>query len=66
MELAQPNFVMLIRQFLHEQLHLDLEDSEARLLISADSTLNTLPDFHDSEKISVTTLHRLHFMPLVT
>jgi hypothetical protein len=66
MELAQPNFVMLIRQFLHEQLHLDLEDSEARSLISADSTLNTLPDFHDSEKIPVTTLHRLHFMPLVT
>jgi hypothetical protein len=42
--------MMLIRQFLHEQLH---PDSEAQSLISADGTLNALPDFRDSEKISV-------------
>ncbi|KAF8488764.1 hypothetical protein F5888DRAFT_1796301 [Russula emetica] len=49
-ELGQPDFVMLIRQFLHGQLH---PDSEAQSLISADDTLNALPDFHNSEKISV-------------
>jgi hypothetical protein len=41
---------MLIREFLHEQLH---PDSEAQSLISANSTLNTLPNFRDTEKISV-------------
>ncbi|KAF8488275.1 hypothetical protein F5888DRAFT_1796370 [Russula emetica] len=49
-ELGQPDFVMLIRQFLHGQLH---PDSEAQSLISVDDTLNALPDFHNSEKISV-------------
>lgn len=41
---------MLIRQFLQGQLH---PDSETQSLISADSVLNALPDFRDSEKISV-------------
>ena len=49
-ELGRPDFVMLIREFLHEQLH---PDSEAQSLISANSTLNTLPNFRDTEKISV-------------
>ena len=44
---------MLIRQFLHKQLHPDSGDSEAQSFISADSTLNTLPNFCDLEKISV-------------
>jgi hypothetical protein len=49
-ELGQFDFVMLIRQFLHGQLHLD---SETASLISADDTLDALPNFYDSEKISV-------------
>ena len=49
-ELGQPDFVLLIRQFLHGQLH---PDSEAQSLISDDSTPNILPDFRGSEKISV-------------
>lgn len=49
-ELGQPDFVTLIRQFLHGQLH---PDSETESLISADGALNTLPGFRDSEKISI-------------
>lgn len=49
-ELGQTDFVILIRQFLHGQLHLD---SETLSLISADDTLDALPDFCDSERISV-------------
>lgn len=51
-ELGQLDFMILIRQFLHGQLH---PDSEAQSLISANDsdTLNALPDFHDSEKITV-------------
>ena len=49
-ELGQPDFVMLIRRFLHGQLH---REFETQSLISDDSTLITLPDFCDSEKISV-------------
>lgn len=49
-ELGQPDFVMLVRQFLHGQLH---SDSETQSLISDDGTPNALPDFGDSENVSI-------------
>ena len=52
-ELGQLDFMILICQFLHGQPHPDSRSAVAPSQLMTPTLFNTLPDFHDSEKITV-------------